>query len=190
MSTYKALVTLEGTSDMLFHVWNCDVVEQKSKSPKSSARRKTDDPEHLVARDEHGVLCIPAEYLRGSIANAGRSVPDPRSARKSCYDLVRASVVVSPPLAQISANGHAKTSWDYIHKARVRVNPSGAITRQRPAVQKGWTASFQIDCLAGDYISPEVLRSLIEYAGTHVGLGDFRPIYGRFRIVNFEVSKR
>ena len=190
MNTYKVSVTLEGTSDIIFHAWNCDVVEQKSKSPKNSARRKSDNPEDLVVRDSHGVLCIPAEYLRSSIANAGRSIPDPRSARKSGYDLVRAAIIVSPPLAQISAGGRAKTTWDYIHKARVRVNAGGAITRQRPAIQKGWTASFQIDCLAGDYIAPDVLRSLIEYAGTHVGLGDFRPIYGRFRIVNFEVSKR
>lgn len=37
-----------------------------------------------------------------------------------------------------------------------------------------------------EYISPELLHALLTDAGRLIGVGDFRPTYGRFRVIRFE----
>ena|GEM_PF-5024768 len=41
--------------------------------------------------------------------------------------------------------------------------------------------------LLPEYISPEFLRTLVDGAGKFIGLADFRPTYGRFAIVQWQV---
>jgi hypothetical protein len=36
-----------------------------------------------------------------------------------------------------------------------------------------------------EYVSPEMLHGLLTDAGRLVGLADFRPTYGRFRVTQF-----
>ena len=48
---YTAHVTIEGSADFLFHRWNCEAVEAKSKAAKNSAAKKTDDIESYVWRN-------------------------------------------------------------------------------------------------------------------------------------------
>jgi hypothetical protein len=40
-----------------------------------------------------------------------------------------------------------------------------------------------------EYINPQLLNSTIQAAGKLIGLADFRPSYGRFNVVGFEVLK-
>jgi hypothetical protein len=38
-----------------------------------------------------------------------------------------------------------------------------------------------------EYITPDVMQALAVDAGRLIGVGDFRPTYGRFQVVGFEV---
>ena len=180
---YAVHLTLEGTSDMLFHRWNCEAVEAKSKAAKNSAAKKTDDIESYVWRNDKDELCVPGEYLRQAIIHAAKFKQDPRSPRKSAMDLFKAGIV---PITNLST---LKTkNWDYLHTCRVTVQRAG-INRTRPAMKQGWTASFSLQVLLPEYIDPVLLRDVVETSGRLIGLGDFRPTYGRFGINNFEVSQ-
>lgn len=179
---YAVAVSIEGTSDMLFHRWQSEEVDAKAKSAKNSAAKKTDNVEAYVWRNEMGELCLPGEYLRRAIVMAAKFKQDPRSPRKSAMDLVNASVISETHLASLG-----KTTWDFLDRRRVTIQRAG-ITRTRPGVAKGWRAEFNITVLAPEYIDPAFLRELIGNAGRLVGVGDFRPTYGRFDIVAFDVT--
>lgn len=178
---YIATVAIQGTADLLFHRWNCDAVDAKSKAAKGSKAKKTDDIESYVYRNDDGELCIPGEYLRRACVGAAKFKQDPRSPRKSAMDLFNAGLVPMTPLASLGVR-----EWDYEHRARVQVQRN-AITRMRPALKAGWRAEFEMMVNLPEYISQELLLDVIAYAGRIVGIGDFRPTYGRFALVGFGV---
>ncbi len=178
---YRVEVTIKGTAPILFHAWNVESVESKSKAKKGSEEKKTDDVESYVYRNEQGEICIPGEYLRGSIVNAAKFQQDPRSPRKSMADLAKAAIINLTPLASLGVK-----DWDFMDKRRVQIQRN-AITRSRPAMAEGWVATFILMVTLPEYISPDSLNNVIQQAGKLIGLGDFRPTFGRFLLTSFKV---
>ena len=164
---------------MLFHRWNCEAVDTKAKAAKNSKAKKTDDIESYVWRNDAGELCLPGEYLRQSIIMAAKFKQDPRSPRKSAMDLFKAGVVSLTPLASMGTE-----KWDYLDTRRVMIQRAG-INRTRPAMKVGWKAEFDLQVLTPEYVSAELLYDVVSMAGRLVGVGDFRPTYGRFNVVSF-----
>ena len=177
---YAVAVTVEGSSDFLFHRWNCESIDEKAKTAKNSKGRKTDDIESYVYRTDDGDLAIPGEYIRGSIIHAAKFRQDPRSPRKSAMDLFKAGVVSTTSLATLGVK-----EWDYLDRRRVMIQRNG-INRTRPAMKAGWRVTFDLLVTLPEYIDRQMLRETIESAGRLVGIGDFRPTFGRFGIVRFE----
>lgn len=177
---YTATVTIRGTADILFHAWNCEAVAEKASAAKGSKAKKSDDLESYVKRDEDGFICLPGEYLRGAIVAAAKFRQDPRSPRKSAQDLFKAAVVSMTPLASLGAK-----EWQYEHKARVTINKAG-VTRVRPAFKAGWEATIDLMVTLPQYVPSELLHEVLVDAGRLVGVGDFRPTYGRFAVVRYE----
>lgn len=178
---YRVEVEIEGVAPILFHRWSCEGVESKSKAKKGSAEKKNDDVESYVYRDSKGYLCIPGEYLRGSIIAASKFMQDPRSPRKCAADLFKAAVVSLTPLASLGVK-----AWDFMDKRRVTIQRA-AITRSRPAMAEGWKCKFILQCNLPEYVDPQMLNTVIQQAGRLIGLADFRPSFGRFVVVSFKV---
>lgn len=180
---YIANVRIKGVADLLFHRWNCEDVAEKAKAAKGSKAKKTDNIESYVYREDDGHICLPGEYLRGSIINAAKFRQDPRSPRKSAMDLYKAGIISLTPLASLG-----KETWDYEHKCRVTIQRN-AITRTRPAIKSGWETEIQLMVNLPEYISHDQLLEVINNAGKLIGVGDFRPTYGRFSVINFNISE-
>lgn len=178
---YLARVRIEGTAAILFHRWSDDAVEEKAKAAKGSKAKKSDNTESYVWRDGDGDICLPGEYLRQSVIMAAKFRQDPRSPRKSAMDLFKAGVVSMTELASLGVK-----DWDYMDRRRVVVQRS-AITRLRPAMMPGWTAEIDLQVLLPEYISPAMLQGVLTDAGRLVGVGDFRPTFGRFNITRFDI---
>lgn len=191
---YIATVQIEGVSTILFHAWSNEAVAEKAAAKKGSAAKKTDNVESYVYRDESGHICIPGRYLIGSMIDprngAAKYRQDPRSPRKSALDLYKAGVVALTELAAIRSVSDVEVptkAWDYLDSQRVMVQRQG-VTRVRPAFLAGWRAEFQLMCLTPEYISPHDLHECLSMAGRLVGIADFRPSYGRFNIIRWEVG--
>ena len=178
---YVVRVTVEGTTSILFHRWSNEAVEAKAKAAKGSREKKTDNIESYVYRNAEGELCLPGEYLRQAIIYAAKFRQDPRSPRKSAMDLFKAGVVSLTELASFGTQ-----DWDYLDQRRVVVQRS-AITRTRPALLAGWRVEIELQVLLSEYIPSQLLHSVLIDAGRLIGVGDFRPTYGRFQVVQFEV---
>lgn len=178
---YRCEVVISGTAPLLFHRWSVESVAEKANAAKGSKAKKTDDVESYVWRCDNGNLGLPGEYLRQSVLVAAKFRQDPRSPRKSARDLFTAAIVSETETADLGVS-----TWDYLDQRRVVVQRNG-ITRQRPAMEKGWRAQFRFCVLLPHYLSPDVFNEVLTQSGLLVGVGDFRPSYGRFQVVRFEV---
>jgi hypothetical protein len=178
---YAVQITVVGAAPFLFHRWSVDGVEAKANAAKGSKAKKSDDLESYVYRDGDGILSIPGEYFRMAIIGAAKFKQDPRSPRKSAMDLFKAGIVVLTEHCSLGAK-----EWDFIDKRRVMIQRNG-ITRQRPAMNAGWEATVELHVLLPEYISSTMLNETIQSAGRLIGVGDFRPTFGRFNVTNFKV---
>ena len=166
-------VTITGSADLLMHRWNNEAVAEKAAARKGSAAKKSDNVESYVYRDDKGFICLPGEYLRGSIVGAAKFKQDPRSPRKSAMDLFKAGVITMTPLASLGVK-----EWDYEDRRRVVVQRSG-ITRVRPAMRSGWKAQIQLMVNIPEYIDQAFLLDVLSTAGKLIGVGDLdRPMVG------------
>jgi len=119
--------------------------------------------------------------FRMSIISAAKFRQDPRSPRKSAMDLYKAGLIILTPLASLG-----QKEWDYEDKRRVVIQRN-AVTRVRPALKAGWKCSFDIQVLLPEYISYHDLYDVISSAGKLIGVGDFRPTFGRFHLVDYKI---
>lgn len=180
---YSAMILVQGVSPFLFHRWSVDGVEAKAKAAKGSKAKKEDDLASYVYRSDDGMLAIPAEYFRMAIVNAAKFKQDPRSPRKSAMDLFKAAIFPTHEYCSLGIS-----EWNYVDRRRVTVQRNG-ITRSRPAVDKGWRCEVQFEVVLPEYVSPELLNEVVQMAGRVVGVGDFRPTYGRFQVTGFLTSQ-
>jgi len=178
---YAVSVEIVGTAAFLFHRWSVDGIEAKSKAAKGSKAKKEDDLESYVYRSEDNLLAISTEYIRMAVINAAKFKQDPRSPRKSAMDLFKAGIVVLDEFASFGVR-----DWDYIDRRRVTIQRNG-ITRHRPALRPGWKTQAIFQILLPEYISPALFNEVLQSAGRLVGIGDFRPTFGRFQVTKFEV---
>lgn len=177
---YIVHFSIEGVAPLIFHRWSCEDVAEKSNAKKGSRAKKTDNIDAFVYRNEHNQICLPGEYVRQSMINAAKFKQDPRSSRKSAMDLFKAALVSFTELAPL--NGGIEV-WDYVDQRRMLVQRS-AITRQRPAFNKGWTAEFHFSVIAPEYVDIQMFREVLSLTGRLIGTADGRPTYGRFQVTN------
>jgi hypothetical protein len=76
--------------------------------------------------------------------------------------------------------------WDYVDRRRVQVQRN-AITRHRPALKSGWKISVRLQVLLPEYIQPDLLNDTVQSAGRLIGIGNFRPTFGRYQVTGFRV---
>lgn len=176
---YTVRVTIRGSAAILFHRWSNEAVAEKAAAAKGSKAKKSDNLESYIYRCDNGNLGLPGEYVRQSIIGAARFRQDPRSPRKSAMDLFKAGVVSLTELADLNV-----ADPDYIDRRRVLIQRS-AITRERPALKEGWTTTVELMVLLPEYIDRTTLIEVLTNAGRLIGVGDFRPTYGRFAVVSF-----
>jgi|SRR5215831_5523047 len=187
---YRALIEVTGDCPILFCRWQCDSVAAKAAAAKGSTAKKTDDVESYVWRDENEQICLPGEYLRGSVVGKEGSAKyrqDPRNPRQSAQKLCRAGIVALTDGPITRTDGSKAMEWDYLDRRRAVVNGRGAVTRERPALRTGWNAEIVLQIQTPQYITPELLRVMLHDAGRLVGVGDFRPTFGRYSVTKFEL---
>lgn len=177
---YCLKAVIQGTADLLFHRWSNEDIQEKSNARKGSRAKKTDNIENFVHRDDEGNICLLGEQFRMAIIATSKFKQDPRSPRKSAMDLYKAGFIILTEKSSLGVK-----DWDYLDARRVVIQKS-AITRQRPALNKGWKCEILIQVNLPEYISSDDVYELLALAGRINGIGDFRPTFGRFIVTEFE----
>lgn len=179
-------ITMEGTAPLLMHNSRlANPLDPTAKALKaiSGKRKKTDDDYGTMARLDHfgGLYLDPdiGPYIPGE--NIARCLVDGARITKAGKNVERA-LFVSSDVNPLSYQGPrtADTLWadeNFRHTAIVRIGIK-RLMRCRPIFRQWKTQATAI--LDTTVISLEELQAITEQAGIMVGLGDWRPRYGRF----------
>ena len=146
-------------------------------------RLKTESDHNRIAAIEwrgalwlsEGRPCIPGEAIESAVTAAART--------RRMGAVVRAAVIV-PNHAVLDHDGPEDLDIMYrdprfVHRCGVRVAGRTSM-RTRPQFPQ-WSAVIRLDYL-DTMIDGEALRDLVVIAGDRIGVGDYRPKYGRFSV--------
>lgn len=183
-------VEIRGLEDILFNRMpdlSINRTERKSQAkvdPVENERATWREKLHI---DAAGVVCIPGENIHESLKAGAKywGAKIPGEGQKTYTNLITSACVVESlslgvpkddetivfPFGR-ACNGtpsKGKSSGSKVYKIRPMVRP--------------WGGTFRLNVFDAR-LTPSVLRTVVEYSGTFVGLGDWRPIHGRYSLVS------
>jgi hypothetical protein len=119
--------------------------------------------------------CLPGEAIEAAVVAAGRT--------RRMGAVARAAVVVpdDPILEHDGPTDLDELFRDkrFVHRTGVKVG--GRMTMRTRVMFPRWSASVTLEFLPS-MIDGDVLCDLMTIAGDRIGVGDFRPRYGRFAV--------
>lgn len=184
MKTYK--VKIKGKTPYLQHRMDDIKLAEWEKKRGNIVERSDVAQEDAVRAEYHcyrngnGKCYIPSEHLRGAMIAAGAYVKAKvGNTTKSMKNIVAAMFFVNPEHIELP-------DYDVIDKrSGVNRNIKARVIIVRPKWSE-WEVSFELN-IDNDTITKETVRLILEYAGSHVGIGSFRPsnngMFGRFQII-------
>lgn len=184
----KLQLTLTGTHPMLQHNGRmADPTNQFTRDLKaiSGKRKKTDEDLVDIMRIEargscwetpEGLLGVPSAAVWRCLFDAAKNFKLGTTVKKALHF----DDVVEPLLV----DGAKVTCEDFLmHKDHIDYRPvkimAAKTMRSRPRVPEGWETTHTFELL-DDVIDLRNLQPVLETAGRLVGIGDWRPTYGRF----------
>jgi len=185
MNNFK--VRIEGIAPLLQHryVFKDELEEagiKRSGKPDYSQQWKA----ALYYDDGIGIY-QPSSHVEGALIKAATSYQIPGKGKKTYKDLFKAAVIVNPELIEHGIKGDldelVKEGKILLDKRPVVVQRA-RVERIRPRFDD-WALDFEIQ-VNDDQIAKEIVQQILEFAGRYVGIGDFRPKFGRFSVAHFE----
>ena len=188
MKTMK--VELTGIRPIILHnglladPTNPIVLQQKAITAKKS--KKTDADNLELARlewfgglylSESGRICIPSDNIERCIQQGGQKQRIGKDVQAGVF-VSEAEVEIKHP--DIAGKKIEKLYGDprFTIRKGVKIQTS-RIIRIRPMIPTGWTLTFTVE-FDETLVNARNLEQAILDAGTYVGLGDWRPKFGRF----------
>lgn len=139
-----------------------------------------------------GQLYQPASHFEGAMSKTAGGFKIAGKRGKSYKDLFVGNVFCSPDqiLHDLAVPETLDTDPDkrlYLDMRPVVVQRN-RVVRLRPAFKAGWQLEFEITVI-DDQIPSDIVKDVLDLAGRTVGIGDYRPKFGRFMVTHFEVRK-
>lgn len=183
--TYR--VTIEGVCPMLQNRLPVLVGGGKRKSKAEIADMSANEwKEKAYFAEDIGVY-LPAEHIERSIAVAAGNW---KLGKK-----VTATVFCSDTRFPIKMKNFPRftsiedfVTHGLVDRRNVKMKTGSSVGRARPMLPTGWRVTVDVMVTAPD-IGGDTLAEILEHAGQFVGIGDYRPKFGRFDVVSFEEVK-
>ena len=130
---------------------------------------------------EDGTLALKGEALVAAIIKAGGQwkIPKKRAAMSSLLQHMEACA----ELVQLTRRDGTPIKDYEIDRRRAVVKRAGII-RSRPRFNE-WRALFEIEFDPILIPDPKIIVEIAQDAGTRIGVGDYRPRFGRFVVVGY-----
>lgn len=190
---YSIDVSVKGISPLMQHKFPMPEFSEMGKGSKkqTGAKDYTVEWREYLYTNSEGVV-QPAVHFESAMIAAAVNFKVAGKRGKTFKDLFRAAVFVSPDEIphNIPVPEELDTDADkplYLDLRPVVVNRA-RIVRIRPTFKPGWELDFEIQVM-DDSIHSDLVNDVLALAGKTVGIGDYRPRFGRFMITRFEVHK-
>lgn len=178
-------VRLVGLRPIMFDRYAGD---NKTKLP-TEERMYLDDKQRLVvpALNIFSLLC--AENTK-SVARHGPK--NEASARRQVAQGIASYVSISPDDIPLLDEKRKPITWEgkwtdkiFVHETVARVKGGIPNPKVRPTVSLPWALEFKMEYVQNDDCLLTALREAIRTGGK-LGLGTFRPFFGRYELASFE----
>jgi hypothetical protein len=176
---YEIDVSIEGISPLMMNRFSEETAEDVVKR----VTGKPVSPEIALSLYvlPDGTIYQPATHIEGAFIKAAANFKITGKGKKTYKDLAKSSIFVEP-------DAIAHEIQEYGIDKRPVVNPTtrGRVIRARP-ILNSWKLSFKVKVL-DDQFPKEAVKAILDYAGSSVGIGDYRPRYGRFIVTKFSIT--
>lgn len=159
-----------------------EILKRKS-SPKAKVKDLTDKEQFDMHsyKTASGKFMQPSEMLEAAMTKAATTFK--LEGKKTYKDVIKGGIIINPiEIVHENQKPEMDGRWGR------NKNTGGAVWVVRPVFNK-WSLSFTIDLLQDERVSPETLKAILEYSGLYIGLGAWRPKFGRFEVVSFTPVK-
>jgi len=199
---YEVECQIKAVSNILQHKFSAATLEASMTGSTKNTGSKDYSLEWMDTMYDHpdGYLYQPASHIEGALQKSAVSFKIKGRGTKTWKDPIKAYCYVTPdeiPLLYENGEGFDRL---LVPDETLLTNPTdnlvvdirpvkvqrARIARSRLMV-KDWRLSFTIE-VHDEQVRPDVLETILIEAGRAVGIGDYRPRYGRFEIVSFEVT--
>lgn len=131
-----------------------------------------------------GTIYQPSVHFISTMKKAGAKYQIPGQGKLTYKNLIGSGAVLVTP----DAIPHRNQQFEVDVRPVVVPSTRGRVARRRP-VFKNWSLKFNIE-YDEDELSASTIKEILDYAGTRVGIGDFRPEkggpFGRFMVTSFK----
>lgn len=195
---YTIDASIRGTAGLLQHAFGAGQLGEIQKAAKVETVKRDYSLEWMdtMYRCPDGLLGQPASHIEGAMVKAATSFI--RKSKKTYKDSIKAYLYVQPDMIPHIRDGEYVTAPDAsliqhptetlsVSIMRVVVQRS-AVARSRLLIASGWELAFQMQ-VVDDQLDPDVIKSILTEAGISVGIGDYRPRFGRFSVTSFVANK-
>jgi len=74
----------------------------------------------------------------------------------------------------------------YVREDVARLKGGIPNPKKRPVIKLPWELSFDLTIFRNEYFQEELLQGYIERGGLVIGLGSYRPVFGKFQITEWK----
>jgi len=126
---------------------------------------------------EGTTIALPSRVIKGVLKEACKGSGIKQPGKRSGYaDLVQ-SVIFMPESLKLEQ----KVSEVTKEQAFVGMNGTKKVLRIWPKLLE-WSGTLNLVIADEKQFDPKILQEILEFAGRFVGIGDYRPEYGRFDV--------
>lgn len=179
----KIEVEIRGETPYLMHAFSMEKAEEKEKKKIGREDYESEIKEALYTLPD-GTIYVPSTQIHGTLIEAGKKFQIPGQRKATFSRIIGGLVIISPDAIRMEPQ---KYSVD--KRAVVVPATKGRVVRYRPKFTD-WSLKFQIHNLEPEQVQSTVLKKILDYAGSYVGIGDFRPSkkgpFGRFIVSRFD----
>ena len=191
---YTVDCTIKGIAPLMQHRFPMPDLSTMSKGGHRSTGGKdyTQEWREYFYETDDGEIYQPSSHIEGALVKAAVNFKVAGKRGKTYKDLIVANVVVDPERIPHNVKVPDELDADADKQLYLDVRPvivqRARVVRIRPCFKPGWELSFTTQVL-DDEIQPDLLQDIMTLAGKAVGIGDYRPKFGRFNVVEYMVHK-
>lgn len=174
MADEKYRVKVKGVAPLVMHKFNLESEDDSRRGKKNYVPEE--EAEKAAYRNQQGQLILPTNHFKASMVKAATDFKI--SGKKTAKEFVKSGILMSETETVLDPQEYE------VFTCPVVVNRS-RIPRSRPMI-RDWTCEFTLEIIDDLYLDKNLIKEILETAGKYKGVGDNRPEYGRFEVVEFE----
>lgn len=191
MGQYQVDVTIKGIAPLLQHRFGqTAITEAQSVKKRTGEMDYSEEWRDTVYADKDGWLYEPANHLESALIKAAVNFKIKGKKGKTYRDLFKAAIYVEPEMVPLNVRIPENPTSNPLEPFYVDIRPviisRARVLRARGALAKGWKLDFTVTVI-DDQLGTNVLKEVLDEAGRTVGIGDFRPRFGRFIVTKYDL---